>query len=503
MGTNEELIGVVFEDNPIPMWIFDAGTLRFLVVNQAAIHHYGYSREEFLAMSIRDIRPTEDVPAMLRDILEPLSIAPIRTWRHVKKDGTVIAVDVTAHGVVYDGRPARLVVAHDVTRRQQLEQQIAQGQKMEAIGQLAGGIAHDFNNLLTVILSYGDLALHELAPNDRAREHVEQMRHAGERASELTRRLLAFSRHDVGDAVPVDLAALVRDLDRMLSRVLGDRIALETTAPVAAWVRADPGQLERVLLNLVMNARDAMPAGGTIRVAVEPISVDAAEVAGLDAPAGPCVRLTVRDDGLGMDERVRARAFEPFFTTKELGRGTGLGLSTVFGIVKRSAGAISIESALGRGSTFTIVLPRIPTPATPPVSKTRTAPAPPSGDETILLVEDEPQVRALVREYLIGRGYAVVDAPDGVAALEASQAHAGPIHLLLSDVVMPRLNGIEVARRLLTARPGLRVLFMTGYAPVSPSESVPGAAHVEKPIALEALARRVREVLDGPAPKTP
>jgi signal transduction histidine kinase/ActR/RegA family two-component response regulator len=416
---------------------------------------------------------------------------------HRRKDGSIIDVEITAHPIAFEGRAARLVLATDITERRQLEEQLRQAQRMEAVGRLAGGVAHDFNNILTAILGYGDVLGTRLAPDDPRRADLEQILEAASRATELTRQLLAFGRKQVLQPVAIDLNHLVEKLHGMLRRLLGAHVELTTSpAPELGRVRADAGQIEQVIVNLAVNARDAMPGGGKLTIETRNVELDLDS--GLGVPAGPYVQLAVSDTGSGIDARIRAHIFEPFYTTKSVGKGTGLGLATVHGIVQQSGGAISVYSEPGRGSTFKIYLPRVADePLVTPTSVARLAAS--TGSETVLLVEDDAPVRDLSRRALESRGYRVLVASDGAEGLRVAQAHAGAIDLLVSDVVMPVAGGPELAGNLRPLRPGLRVLFLSGYADTAfarSGELTREAAFLQKPFTPERLAQKVREVLD-------
>jgi len=388
----------------------------------------------------------------------------------------------------------------DVTEQRHLEEQFRQSQKMEAVGQLAGGIAHDFNNLLTAILGNTQLLLRDLPPGDAKRSDVEEIRKASERAASLTRQLLAYSRRQMLQPEVLDLNVVVAEMDKMLRRLIGEHIALVAVlAPDLGRVRADPNQIEQVIVNLAVNARDAMPDGGKLTIETANVDLDEAFAqAHLGSVPGSYALLAVTDTGAGMDATVRAHLFEPFFTTKEVGKGTGLGLATVYGIVKQSGGYISVDSEPGRGSSFRIYLPRIETPAEEPAGPQKGGPAP--GSETVLVVEDEPAVLTLSRRALEAQGYVVLAASDPVAALRVVERHGGTIHLLLTDVVMPGLSGRELADRLTAQRPGIRVLYMSGYpgdAVVQRGTLPAGSAFLQKPFSPDGLARKVRDVLDA------
>jgi signal transduction histidine kinase/ActR/RegA family two-component response regulator len=392
-------------------------------------------------------------------------------------------------------------VQHGVQRRF-LEAQLLQSQKMEAIGQLAGGVAHDFNNLLTVILSAADLLHERLSTDGNKRAEVEDIQKAALRAAELTHQLLAFSRQQVLEPRLLDLNEVVANMDKMLRRLIGDDVELRTVpATGLGTVRADPGQLEQVILNLVVNARDAMPLGGRISIKTANVDVAATYVhESTVIPRGEYIGLAVSDTGVGMTSETRARVFEPFFTTKAKWKGTGLGLAMVYGIVKQSGGYIFAESELGEGATFKILLPRVEEPAEGTLPGAASA-ASLGGSETILVVEDQDEVRALTRRVLESRGYTVLHAPNGRAALEAARTHAGPIHLLVTDVIMPEMSGRDVATLLVQARPQLKVLYISGYTNDSIARHgvlEPGIVLLQKPFTAEAAARKVREVLDTP-----
>ncbi len=399
------------------------------------------------------------------------------------------------------GQPLGAVVAlRDVTERRRLEQQYLQSQKMEAVGRLAGGVAHDFNNLLTVINGYTEFALTALPAGDPVREMLGEVKRAGERAAALTRQLLAFARQQPLAPQPLDLNMIVADMEKMLRRLIGEDVELVTDLqPGLRPVLADPGQLEQVLLNLAVNARDAMPRGG--RLTVETRNLDLDEAFARSRPGvrpGPHVLLAVSDTGVGMTEEVKRHAFEPFFTTKAVGKGSGLGLATVYGIVQQTGGHVEIESRLGHGAAFLIYLPQTGEPVRAAKSDPNAAPR---GTETVLLVEDDDGVRWLAGHALRDRGYTVLEAVNAAAAAELCASHTGPIDLLITDVVMPGEGGGELAARLRGLRPGLRVLFISGYT----GESLAalgvrdgGDDFLQKPFAPAQLARRVRKVLDGP-----
>ncbi len=484
----------LFDSNPIPMWVFDVETLDFLAVNDAAVATYGYSREEFLGMTLSDIRPPEDVAAMLASVAAPgEGYRPSDLWRHRRKDGTLLDVEVSGHDIEFEGRKARVIAAIDVSERRRLEAQLAEATRMEAMGHLAGGIAHDFNNLLTAILGNAELLGAELGDSPMA-EEAREIQRAGARAAELTRQVLAFASRQVLVPRPVDLNEVVAGVGQMLRRLIGEQIKLVLEPErEPAVVMADPGQLEQVLVNLAVNARDAMPEGGTLQIGVKHVA-EAAEL-GAGSLSGRAVLLTVADTGVGMDTETLAHAFEPFFTTKQAGAGTGLGLATVYGIVRQSKGEIWAESAAGAGTTVSVLLRRVearPEPLARPVPVVSdTVPV-----ATILVVEDEPAVRALVVSTLERAGYRVMVAASPVEAVALSEGLDAPIDLLLTDLIMPGSNGQALAERLLKKRPSMRVVMMSGYGaglgPIPPDATF---HFIAKPFGRDELTAAVAQVL--------
>jgi two-component system, cell cycle sensor histidine kinase and response regulator CckA len=502
LRASEERYRVLFDQSPLPKFLYDHETRRYLMVNAAAIATYGYSRDEFLSMTLDDLQPAADVGgvANLVATLEA-GVNKIGAYRHKKKNGRNIDVDITLQKFFMAERPCVLAVALDTTERNRLESQLRQAQKMEAIGSLAGGVAHDFNNLLSVILSYSKMLAESLKPGDPMRADLEEISQAGRRAADLTRQLLAFSRQQLLEPRALDLNAVIHGVAKMLRRLVGEDVELSVVGnPELGTVRADQGQVEQVLVNLVVNSRDAMPEGGKLTIETANVVLDASYAAdhpGVDA--GPYVMLAVTDTGVGMDAATKERIFDPFFTTKEMGSGTGLGLATVFGIVQQSGGNIWVYSEPGLGTTIKVYLPKADGPCDAPVavapetSDTR-------GSETILLVEDEESVRVLTRTILERQGYRVIEAQSGGDALLICEQHTATIHLLLTDVVMPRMSGRKLAERLSTLRPAMRVLYMSGYTDdsiVRHGVLESGVAFLQKPITPEALARKLREVLDS------
>ena len=493
---------LLFEDSPQPMLVVDTQTLRFLEVNQAAIGRYGYSRDEFRNMRLADIVPVADL-ARITDAVQKdqLDVSGSCQTRYLLKNGQSADIDMRVYRIRDAGfHNATLVVPQDDRRRKQLEDQLQQAQKMESVGMLAGGIAHDFNNLLTIINGYSQMLLSGLPENDESRSSVEQIMKAGERAAELTRQLLTFSRRQVVRPRVLDLNTVVVSTAVMLRRLIGEHIELRIVeGPNLAKVHADASQLEQVILNLAVNSRDAMSDGGTLILETQNVDFDE-PYAGPHTTLQPgrYAMLAVTDTGAGMDAETRSHLFEPFFTTKAQGYGTGLGLSTVYGIVKQSGGEIVVYSEPGQGTCVKIYFPSVTDatvedPVEGAVEKIR------QGSETILLVEDEEAVRKLVRRTLEKQGYRLLVAASGIDAVRLAERHNGPIHLLISDVVMPQMSGRETAERLKTLRPGMHVLYVSGYTEttiVRGGKLDTGEIFLQKPFTPRSLMRQVRDLLD-------
>jgi len=423
----------------------------------------------------------------------------------VSASGETLVCEALNHVTDYSGDLAILSVLRDVSERRQLEHQLRQAQRMEAVGRLAGGVAHDFNNLVAVIAMYADLLMDGLEGNEDLRGYVGEINKAVEGASSVTRQLLAFGRKQVLRPEVLSLNATVRNLHEMFDRLIGEDIDLHLQLASDLWpIEADRGQVEQIIMNLALNARDAMPKGGEL--SIETTNVDVGDRPGNDASGpdpGPYVLLTIADTGCGMDQETQSQVFDPFFTTKETGRGTGLGLSTVYGIVKQSGGHVSLQSEPGNGSTFGIYLPRsLASPPAQPEASGHDRGMRRSRREIILLVEDEQIVRKATSVILRNHHYVVLEAGSPSEAIEISQRHSGSIHLLLTDVIMPQMNGLELAEHLCRERPDMLVLFMSGYPQnVLGAQGVldPGFPFIDKPFRGDALAGRVREVLDGPS----
>lgn len=498
---SENQYRLLFESNPTPIYTYDRSSLAFVTVNEAAVLHYGYSKDDFLRMTLRDIALPEDLPAFLEKLarLTP-GAGNSGVWRHRTKSGKFTVMETTSHLLA----PHKVVLslAIDVTERLNLEAQLRQSQKMESIGQLAGGIAHDFNNLLTVINGHASLLLAGEKLTHKGADSLKEIVEAGKRAGALTRQLMTFSRKQQFHPQVVDLNEVVNNITKMLRRILGEDVALQVDfSPGLPAITADLGMIEQVLLNLAVNSRDAMPRGGQLRIRTAAITLDPDQARqNPEAVPGQFVCLTFADTGCGIAPEIVGRIFEPFFTTKELDRGTGLGLATVYGIIKQHQGWITVQSRLGEGTTFQIFLPAS-------AAKSGALQMIPSeqkvigGTETILVVEDEAPLLKLMHHILESHGYKVLDSGNGREALAIWQQHRKRIDLLLTDLILPDgMAGTELAKILQAAKPGLRVLYTSGYnAERLAKEFPPGTAVnlVQKPFHARKLAEMVYETLNA------
>jgi two-component system, cell cycle sensor histidine kinase and response regulator CckA len=493
----EERHRALFEYSPDGIVIADPQSY-YLDANSSMCRMLGYTHDELVGLHASDIVVQDEIP----QIGPALSVIKTksdyqREWRFRRKDGSVFSADVMAT-MMPDGN--LLGVIRDITERKKMEEQLRMSQRMEAIGRLAGGVAHDFNNLLAVILGCSDVMLDELAADHPAVKRAEMIRKAGTSAADLTRQLLAFSRQQMLQPRVLDLKQVVERAQVLLARLIGENIELTVLVEPSLWnVKADPGQIEQVLLNLAVNARDAMPQGGRLTIEARNVELDASYVK--EHPqviAGPYVMLVVEDTGSGMNHETQLRIFDPFFTTKELGKGTGLGLATVYGIVKQSGGYIWVYSEPGQGSAFKVYLPRVEN-AAQPVRGDEPGEGTVGGSETILLAEDSASLREMVRDYLESVGYTVLEAATGGDALDRAKSFAGTIQLLLTDVVMPGMSGPELARQIGCLRPGIKVIFTSGYTDDAIARHGgfdPAIAFIQKPYRPRALARKIREVLE-------
>jgi two-component system cell cycle sensor histidine kinase/response regulator CckA len=491
----------LFDLNPLPMWVREPEGGRFLAVNPAAIELYGYAEQEFLSITVDKLVPGGEAPRQMEDMGRPVF------ERHARKSGPPIYAEVRFRELLFGSQPAWLVLSTDITERKALEDQLRHSQKMEAVGRLAGGIAHDFNNLLTVILGYATVVQDKLEPESPVRRMVSEIQRSGEQAASLTGQLLTFSRKQVTQLRVLDLNDAVRGMKEILHRLMGEDVDIAVILqPEPCLLEADAGQLSQIIMNLAVNARDAMPNRGSLTIETHSLLREREDLGRHNVrPAGRYSLLVVTDNGAGMDAETQTHIFEPFFTTKEAGKGTGLGLSTVYGIVVQHRGWIDVYSEPGHGTTFRIYFPE----TKPALEETAHAVAEPhvKATATILVVEDQKAVRRLAEEVLTEAGHRVLSAPNGRAALKVAEQHLDDIDLLVTDVVMPEMNGPELADHLSRLRPGLIVLYVSGYtdhALLHRGVLESGTAFLQKPFLPDALRLKVEELLrnrDNGAPK--
>ena len=499
-----QLTRALFDDSPVAISVVDASGI-IVRWNKAAEQTFGWPESEVIGKFLPTIPPDEREAylAKLGRFISGLERSNGEDLHCLRRDGSIIDVNVWKE-LLHDangGVSGIMSLIFDSSEKLKLEQQLRQAQRLEAVGQLAGGVAHDFNNLLTIISGYSDLALSQLSPQEPLRYNVEQVLKAANRATALTSQLLAFSRKQVLKPIVLDLNEIIADLEKMLRRLIGENIDLITILETdLGCVKADPGQIEQVIVNLAVNSRDAMPDGGKLIIETSNVELDAHYTSQhIGTLPGHYVMISVSDSGHGIGPETQSHIFEPFFTTREHGKGTGLGLSMVYGIVKQSGGNIWVYSEPGHGTTFKIYFPLVLQPSEP-IRPIPAKAAPGRGVETILLVEDEERVRELVKEVLIKQGYTVITARDGKDALGAAAREARQIDLLLTDVVMPKMSGRELAEILVPMRPSLKVLYMSGYtdnAMLHKGTLDSETKFIQKPFTPDALARKVREVLDA------
>ncbi len=490
---------LLFDATPLPAWVYDAQTLRFIAVNRAALDHYGYSEAEFLENTILFIRPPDDAERVLSFAHDQPGYHRVGNFRHRRKDGALIDVETISYGFELEGRRVRIVVINDVTeqlqireQQEQLQQQILLTQKMDAVGRLAGGVAHDFNNILSVILGAAETLGNALATYDPLQQEVADLRDAVERGAALTRQLLIFGRKEVRSPGLLDVNQVVAGVERLLMRVLGNSVHIELRRDVdVAPVVADASQIEQVLVNLAINSRDAMLRGGTLTIRTGETTLDFTAAAILEVQPGPYVTIDVEDTGVGMDEATRTHAFEPFFTTKGPAQGAGLGLAMVYGIVRQSGGAVDLHSAPGVGTRVRIHLPRggVAAGALPAVEEC-------SGRGLVLLVEDEPRVRSQARRLLLRAGYDVLEAADGAQGSRIFDERRSDISVVVTDVVMPMIGGVEMVSTLRASRPELPVVFVSGYTAEDQDLPIDGrTVFLTKPYTIDALCDAIGSVV--------
>jgi PAS domain S-box-containing protein len=519
----EDLYKLLSENAADVIWLWDLANGRCTYVSPSVRHLRGFTPEELMAQSMDDAMPSDAYGMVVAETQNRIAAvesgdegARIRTDEvtYLRKDGTTVDTETVTKLLSDESGTVRHVlgISRDITERKRaqeekakLENDLRQAQKLESVGRLAGGVAHDFNNLLTVINGYSDLVLKRLKAPDLLRSYVEEIKKAGERAASVTKQLLAFSRKQMIEPRMLDLNTTIQDVVPILQSVVGEGIALQLHLDNSlGQVMADPNQVHQVLMNLLVNARDAMPEGGKLEITTRNVDLDEDSAASHpEASAGRYILMTVTDSGHGMDEATCQHLFEPFFTTKESSKGTGLGLATVYGIIKQSDGWIDVRSEVGVGTSFMVYLPRMD--GRPLVEENGITAATEGGGETILLVEDQEAVRSLAKAALRQHGYQVLEALDGADAIAVAKRYSGEIHLLLTDVVMPGMNGKELSERLIVMRPGLKVLFVSGYtANVIAHGGVidHDIAYMAKPFSPDGLAAKVRKVLAAPAKPT-
>ncbi|MGH9456379.1 MAG: hybrid sensor histidine kinase/response regulator, partial [Thermoanaerobaculia bacterium] len=501
---SEERFRLLFDKNPYPAWVYDLETLAFLAVNEAAVRQYGWSREEFLGMTIKDIRPPDTIPDLLRSIEDrPDDRTPLLegVFTHLKKDGTAIEVEIASSPIALFGRPARLILATDVTERRRMEQQFLRAQRMESIGTLASGIAHDLNNLLMPVMM-GVTLLRREGTSPAAARALENIERSARRGKDLVRQVLSFARGVEGSRVPVNVADIVREIRSIVESTFPKSISLAVDVPNDLWfIDADPTQINQILLNLCVNARDAMPAGGRLSISAKNAEIDE-QYARMDqgVPAGRYVFVEVADEGTGIPKELQDRIFEPFYTTKEVGRGTGLGLSTVAAIVRAHGGSISVYSEPGEGTSFKIYLPaqeekRVEAPAPADL-----ATLPQGRGETILVVDDESAILAITQQTLETYGYRVFTAEDGAQAVGIWASHRDEIAVVITDMMMPIMDGPALIVALRRMDPTVKVIASSGLddEPRTARAAQAGVAHfLQKPYTAETLLQMIRRAIDS------
>jgi two-component system cell cycle sensor histidine kinase/response regulator CckA len=492
---------LLFDANPQPMWVFDVETLVFLAVNDAAIRHYGYSRDEFLRMSIMDILHPDDAPGLAGSLERGPQREGVALAQHQRKDGSIVDMEIVSHALEVDGHQARLVLATDITERtrtraalHQSEEQLRHAQRMDAVGRIASGVAHDFNNILTTVRGFGEMLLRDLDPADQRRADLDRICKAADRGALLTRQLLSFGRRQALQPRPTSLNELLKGMQGFVQRLVGADIRVSLRLiPGAAKVRIDPGQLEQLVVNLILNARDAMPSGGTLTIETSERQISRAG-RGRNVRPGRYVVLGISDTGSGLDSEPPAHPFE-VHTTRGEGRRAGLGLSLVYGIVRQNGGAVRVTSEGDEGTTVKIYLPLYEEEDEP---QRMGEDGSLGGTETVLVVEDEEAVRELLRKILDEQGYTVLEARHGRDALLLAERYQQPIHLLVTDVVMPEMGGRELVEALSPLYPDVRVLYISGYTDDEVLQrGVSDVELIHKPFTADDLLRKVRGLLDA------
>ncbi len=501
LRASEQRYRHLFEQNPAVMLIYERGSLQILAVNEAFLLKYGYSNEESLGLRLTDLYPEEEQPRIVGMAAKISGYSNVGEWHHCCKDGSRLTIVATSNDISYQGRNARIAVITDITERRLLEEQLQQSQKLESVGRLAGGVAHDFNNMLGVILGHAELGLLRIDPSHRVYSDLMAISKAAERSAELTRQLLAFARKQTIAPKVSDLNEVVSGMLKMLQRLIGEDINLVWHPGAGIWpVKIDSSQFDQILANLCVNARDAIDDVGRITIETGNSVIDESFCADhTNMVPGEYVCLAVSDTGHGMNKNTLANIFEPFFTTKEIGKGTGLGLATVYGAVKQNYGYIYVNSEPGKGTTFSIYLPRCRGNNEHSLKEGETEAAA-KGSETILLVEDEPGILDMATMILAELGYNVLAARKPSEALQLALDHDGGFDLLMTDIVMPEMNGRDLAKNLLSLYPNIKCLFMSGYtADVIAHHGVldNGVYFIQKPFNMNVLAGRLREVLDS------